>query len=294
MAHRRGYGYVLFVSLFELLKGFGGYFADFREIFVVILVALAAARPKLRPGTVVIGLLLCGFLLTLGSVWSAIKADYRAYLSQGPGLEARFAYLSDQISGLNEARILAGFDAMVKRHQYVDFLAATMRNVPAVVPFENGALIGSVVMHVLQPRLLFPDKAPLPDDTEITVRYSGVGVDLGGNAANTSISLGYVAELYVDLGVIGTLAAMLILGFIFGRSVRYLSRSAALPAILNSGLTLVLMMSVASFDESLAKMIGAFITSFAAILALRGLLPYFLNRFVPKAGILNKYGPRST
>jgi hypothetical protein len=136
-------------------------------------------------------------------------------------------------------------------------------------------------MHLLQPRLLFPDKPPLPNDSEITARYSGVRVTAGGNAIATSISMGYVAELYVDFGLAGTLVAIFMLGLVFGGSVKYLTSSTALPAVVNSGLALVLMMSVVSFEQALPKMIGAFVTTFAVVLALRFLLPYLLNKHGP-------------
>ena len=300
MVQRRGFIYLVLVTLFELLKGLSGFFSDFKEIFFVILVVLVAANPRLKPRVVVACLLLSGVLLTLGAIWSVIKTDYRNYITQNSTqqviivpLGERLTYLADRFFGVDEATIRRGFVQMVKRIQYVDFLAATMRNVPAVVPFENGALIGSTIMHVLQPRLLFPDKPPLPSDTQITVRYSGIRVDAGGNAEGTSISLGYVAELYVDLGIIGTLVAMLILGFLFGRSVRYITSSTALPAIVNFGFALMLMMTVTSFEEALIKMIGAFFTVFAAILALRKLLPYLLTKYGPRATFSNRYNPRA-
>ena len=116
-------------------------------------------------------------------------------------------------------------------------------------------------------------------------RYSGLALDAGGNAVNTSISLGYVAELYVDFGRVGALAAMFVLGFVFGRSVRYLTASAASSAIVNSGLALVLMMSVASFELALVKMIGVYVTTFAVVWALgQFLLPYLLNMWGLTAG----------
>ena len=174
---------------------------------------------------------------------------------------------------------------MVQRWQYVDLLAATMRNVPANRPFEDGALMGASVMHVLQPRLLFPDKPPLPSDTEIAVRYSGIGFNVGGNAANTSISLGYVAELYVDFGFVGALAGMFILGFLFGRSVRFLTSPCALPAIVSSGLALMLMMSVLFFEQALLKMIGAFLTTFVVVLALRRFFLPYLKEIWSGSGI---------
>jgi hypothetical protein len=283
LSQRRGLAYLLVVAGFEFVKGFGGFFADFKEVFVVLLVGVAGAAPKIRLSTAVIGCMLIGLVLTLGTFWSAIKTDYRDYITQGFGqqivipLEERLAYLTNRLMEFDESTFYVGIERLVRRLAYVDFLAATMRNVPASRPFEDGALVGAAVMHVLEPRLLFPDKPPLPSDTEIAVRYSGLGLDLGNNAIDTSISLGYVAELYVDFGIAGTLGAMVLLGFTFGRAVRYILLRDKLPTIVNYGLALMLMMSAASFEQALSKQVGAFITTFAVILVLMRLLPYLLS-----------------
>lgn len=178
-----------------------------------------------------------------------------------------------------------GFARLVSRWGYVDLLAATMSHVPAAVPFQDGALIGAAVMHVLQPRLLFPDKPPLPSDTDNAIRYSGIQYDLGGNARETSISLGYVAELYVDFGRLGALAAMFVLGLVFGRTFRFITSSRSLPAIVNYGLAVMLMMPVMLFEEALVKMLGDFLIILLAVLAVRKfVLPYLLEWFRPPIG----------
>ena len=114
-----------------------------------------------------------------------------------------------------------GFDRLAQRWGYVDFLAATMRNVPAHVPYENGALIGAAVMHVIEPRLLFPDK-PRLDDNQLTAKYAGFRLD-ARTSSGTSVGLGYVAELYIDFGVPGTIVVMFVLGFLGGRCFRFVS-----------------------------------------------------------------------
>src|SRR5436190_22679900 len=101
--------------------------------------------------------------LTLGAFWSAIKIDYRAYLSGvaayeqavAAPVEDRLAFLKDRASDADAKTMLFGLEAMARRWNYIDLLAATMDNVPVHVPFENGALVGATIMHVLQPRLLF-------------------------------------------------------------------------------------------------------------------------------------------
>jgi hypothetical protein len=284
-AQRRGLVYVVLIASFELIKGITGFFAEFKEVFVVILIGVVAASPRVKPRTAMIGLVLAGATLAMGAFWSAIKADYRTYVSEGSWqqsalvpLEDRLDYLAHRVSETDAETMEFGFDILVRRWGYVDLLSATISNVPAKVPYENGALIGASVMHMLQPRLLFPDKPPLASDTDVAIRYSGIGFNEGGNAATTSISLGYVTELYVDFGVVGALAVTFLLGLLLGCAVKYLMASTALPAIVNSGLAIVLAISVASFEEALAKMIGAAVTSFVVILALRSsFLPYLLN-----------------
>ena len=118
-----------------------------------------------------------------------IKEDYRGFVSQGSGeqvvlvsLEERLAYLTDRIGDVDWEMMSDGLGYLVMRLGYVDYLSATMRNVPSRVPFQDGAQIGATVMHVLQPRLLFPDKPPLPSDTEVVQKYTGIHFGVSSSA----------------------------------------------------------------------------------------------------------------
>jgi hypothetical protein len=170
-----------------------------------------------------------------------------------------------------------GFDQLAKRWGYVDFLAATMRNVPARLPFEDGAKVGATIMHVLQPRFIFPDKPPLPSDSDVTQKYTGIHYGRS-SSEGTSVSLGYLAELYIDFGILGTLVAMFILGVLLSLCVRFVCSSSSLPTIVSHGLAVMLVMSVIMFDQALAKTVGAFVTTVAVIVVLRRFLfPFLLS-----------------
>jgi hypothetical protein len=80
---RRGLAYILLVTIFEVVKGFTGFFADFKEIFIILFVAFAAGTPRLGPRAAMTGVVLAGIVLLLGAFWSAVKTDYRKYVSQG-------------------------------------------------------------------------------------------------------------------------------------------------------------------------------------------------------------------
>lgn len=288
MAQRRGFKYLLLVACLEIVRGFTGYFSDFKTVLFVILVGLFSARPKLGPRSVLAGLAVAMVLLLLGAWWSAIKKEYRTYVSMGSRqqvvlvpVEDRLAFLARKMFEANGATISQGFELLAQRWGYLDFLASTMRNVPSRLPFEDGARIGDAVMHVLQPRLLFPDKPPLLSDSDVLQKYTGIYYGQS-SGADTSVSLGYVAELYIDFRAGGTIAAMFLLGLLVGLAFRWLCSSFAMPMLVNYGLAVMLTTSVTQFDQSLIKTAGAFVTTFLAVLILkRFLLPPLLKMMGP-------------
>src|SRR5262249_34563878 len=150
-------------------------------------------------------------------------------------------------------------------------LAATINNVPQFIPFQEGAQIGTTILHVLEPRLLFPDKPNPPSDTEVAVRYSGINFEAGGNAATTSISLGYVAELYVDFGYPGIMVGAFLFGLSFSYCVSRILIYRSLPFLVNSGLAVMLMLQCISFEQSLLKTVGGFLTMLIMIVGLQKL-----------------------
>jgi hypothetical protein len=283
-AQRRGYKYLLLIVGAEVVSGFTGYFGDFKEVFIVVLLGLFSTRVKIDARAMVTGFLVSAAVLFLGIFWSAVKEDYRAFINLGSKeqvvlvpLEDRLTYLMNKGLSVDSDAIGRGLQTLVMRWAYVDFLAATMRNVPSRVPFQDGAQIGGTVLHVVQPRFLFPDKPPLPSDTEVTQKYTGIFFGRS-TSASTSISLGYLAELYVDFGIAGALGAMLVFGLVVGRLFKVVSSSGPLPVTVQFGLGVMLLMPLMQFEHALVKMVGAFLTTLIVILVLRRfVLPLLLN-----------------
>ncbi len=286
MAQRRGFGYLLAVTVLEVVNGFTGYFSDFRLVFFVLIVATFAGGPRLSPRRVFFGSGIIVVLLILGAWWSAIKDPYRHYLDQGSRqqvvlvpIEDRIAFLLNKLSEVDVETMSWGFEKLEQRIGYVDYLAATMRHIPANMPFQEGAQIGATVMNVLEPRLLFPDKPPLESDSKVLEKYTGIHFGKS-SSAGTSVSLGYVAELYVDFGVLGAVVGTFIMGLLAGRAFRSVMSSGLMPVSINQGLAVMLAMTITQFDELLIKIVGSFTTVFVAILVLRRfILPSLLTFF---------------
>jgi hypothetical protein len=170
--------------------------------------------------------------------------------------------------------VAEGFDRLVSRHGYIEFLGLTMQNVPSGIPHENGQLTLSVLKHIATPRFLFPDKPQLPSDTEIMAKYTGLPFTWD---ENTSISIGYLGELYIDFKYWGGLVAVAVFGWLVGFVYRSLRDYAASPALITAGFCLMAALPIAYFGTAYVKLIGSFAFSSAiAITVQRYGLPIVL------------------
>ena len=276
------------VIAFEIIFGMTGFFAQFKNSLLTLIVAAVAARPKLirRDQFFVAGSL--ALLILVAIFWSAIKMEYRHFVNRGTGAQVVLVPLSDRVMYITRSAInfsaedfMQGFDLLVKRHGYIEFLGLTMDYVPGPMPHENGALTFAVLRHISMPRFIFRGKAPLPSDTEITARYTGLG-SIGNQ--NTSISIGHLGELYVDFGLIGGALAMMVIGLLASRVYSALRAARRPLSLLNAGLCLMVVLPLAYFGTAYAKLIGAFVFSTAIAIAFQRvaipMLPANLKRLM--------------
>jgi hypothetical protein len=142
------------------------------------------------------------------------------------------------------------------------------------MPHENGALFWDAVSRPVMPRLLFPDKEAI-DDSVRTNHYTG---GLSGTSEGTSISLGYVAESYIDFGTIGMFPALFLVGLLFGRIYRGLLRWRASRGLLGMGLASAVLTGGAALENSFTKTFGGVAVALLVAVLLAGLV---LPRWAP-------------
>jgi hypothetical protein len=280
---RRGFGYLVAVSLVEVFIGITGFFSDFKTpIFIIAFAAIAAGhRPKVRDAVLVS--MLAGALLVMGSFWSEVKMDYRIYSSGGSQqqefvvpLSDRLDYLVQEAKTFDGERFSDGFDRMLRRQSYIDFLSATMSYVPEVVPHEHGMRAWRTLIHVITPRILFPNKPPTEFDTEVTVHYTGLPIRL---REGTSISIGYVGELYIDFGAVGAVIATFVLGLIFGFAYQFLRGRSNGSVLLTYGIRATAVFVLLPFETALIKYVGgAGVAFIAAYMLQRAVAPWLSQR----------------
>ena len=215
----KGVKFMLAAVFFEILVGFTGFLSDFRAVFVFIAIAALAARIRWTAMASAAAVVWISALLTLALFWTSVKAEYRDYVtgsdemtqSINVPLGERMSYLGDRALQIGNIDWGQTSYLLLLRFAYIDIFAQVI-GVAEISPepielrqWRDG------LSHVLQPRFLFPDK-PALSDSEVYMRL--VRADpMEQVRAGTSISVGYMAENYVDLGFPGMLAGIAVLGF---------------------------------------------------------------------------------
>jgi hypothetical protein len=128
------------------------------------------------------------------------------------------------------------------------------------------------------PRFLYPEKPALPSDSAYTRRFAGVPLQEQQDA-QTSVSIGYIAEFYADWGVSGMFASILAYGFWMGLLHRGLRRFIRTPLLVPGGLVTVFLACIA-FEHQFVKGFGALNIGFAVTVLLAALAALILRRIL--------------
>ena len=247
---REGYALLAIALVLEFASGLLGFFSEFKRVLYVLLVAMLTSPGVLSTRRLIATVSVAVFLVVCGTVWTSIKVDYRDFLNQGTGQQEVLVPIPDRVDKLTEllgdvdgAVLENGMENMILRVSYVTYFAQTMINVPANVPYENGALWMGAIKHVFLPRLFFPNKAVI-NDSERTQFYTGQRVSGTEEGEGTSITIGYLGESYIDFGPIGMFVPVFILGICWGLAYRYLvKRSPSLLLGFSMAGTLIVFMA---------------------------------------------------
>ena len=264
-AQGRGRGRLFPVAfLLELVTGIGAYFADFKTVFFITLFAAIASGIRISPRTLLGSGTLVALTAALGIVWTAVKGEFRTFVSGGQAEQiitvdymTRLAKLYELAANLDLEALMSAADQFLRRLSYVEFFSVVLINVPALLPHTLGAILWDAVIRPFMPRLLFVDKDEI-DDTARTNLYTG---DLAGSSEGTSISLGYIAEAYIDFGAFGMFAALAAIGLFYGAIYRILLRWRLSRGLLGIAVATAVLASVSPLENSFTKVFGSVIVS---------------------------------
>lgn len=276
---------ISFVS--ELILGFTGYFSSFKNVVFFSLISILSLTPRVTPGRVLISTVLGVFVIALGLFWTSIKGDYRKFLSGGQRAQIvtvsaaeSLEYVYSSFSAARNTPVEIILESFINRLQYTRMIQLVMDYIPRHLDHQQGKQWQDAIRHILQPRILFPDKPPL-DDSAVTSKYTGLrwaGADEG-----TSISIGYVAESYVDYGIPLMYIPVAILAFLVGLLYRNITRQPRQYALLFYVTSIVLFIRFSHIETSYTKIIGGLITTFLVyILIIKTVVFPFLWNFISR------------
>ncbi len=277
--------YLLAAFFFEVSIGMISFFAEFKQPFIILIIVYLTLGRKLTFNTCLKVGVLFVWLIGMGIVWSSVKPEYRNFINEGTGeqvvtvpVSARINKIKELYLGFSKNSFADGAERLADRLSYVEFFAMAHDNVPRIMEHENGALLWAAIRHVLMPRIFFPSK-PVVDQTGLTTRYTGVSF-----GPNTAVSLGYMAENYIDFGVPGMYVPVFVLGCIWGLMYRYFLVHAKLK-IFGFILATAVLVNANSFGINLVILVGGLTMNFLMMVFFMYLVVPILVGWLSRSGV---------
>ncbi|MCK7590223.1 hypothetical protein M0G43_06540 [Subsaxibacter sp. CAU 1640] len=271
----------------EILLGFTGYFSAFKDFIIIIVLAILTIRVELGTKALIRFSFISVLLLGFGLMWTAIKIDFREYLSGGT--ETQTVVVSktdainkffDEISGVSFEDMSLASDALLDRISYIEFFSIVLKVVPEYIPHQNGEIIEESVSFYLKPRIFFPNK-PVIDDSDHTNKFTTLELADDGKASH---SIGFMTDAYIDFGPFGMMGLLLILGSVFGWSMRILIvRSPNIVWAIIFIIPFYFLLSVYSFN--MMKVIGNFVTYIIPVYFFRNYAYKLFDRYLRYKGV---------
>lgn len=273
----------ILVFAFEFSLSIGGFFASFKEVFFYSLFGIAISRTRLGARILVPSAILGAVMIAIGITWTAIKGEYRSFANDGSGQQVVVVGYSDRIAEigrllgeLNRDKLNAATGSFFERLMYYQFFGAAAANVPSAIPYTGGEIWGEAFSRPFMPRLFFPDKREI-NDSDLTNAYTGLGVSTAEQG--TSISLGYMAEAYIDFGPVLMFAAIAGLGVGVGCFYRWLLRQPGPLVVFGTSLAPFALMPAHVAETSILKLASTlFLTVIACVITLKILCPMILRK----------------
>ncbi len=183
--------------------------AMFHDLLTWIIFIGAVIAIKFKPNITLKAIVAVAFVL-LAVIIQQLKGDYRkaAWGEGDSGLET-FEKIYDK---KQENNGIFNFESLAQSNVRINqgfIVTNIMNNVPAKVPFADGAELYQILEAAFLPRILAPNKLSA-GDREIFMKYSGMRIRRG-----TSMGLSSMGDAYINFGVFGGCIFMFCLALLF-------------------------------------------------------------------------------
>lgn len=285
LQRRKKHHYYIIIFILEFVLGIG-YFAGWTPIIFVSLIVLFTTSFPIKRKTIASVSLVVVTLFIVSLVWTSVKGEYRNYLNEGTRQQVVLHSRTDMLKKIGEFvtdldthDLQVAAEPLFQRLSYIDYFAKAIEYVPDYAPHERGSLWGASILHVLRPRVLFPNKPILPADSELTMRFTGE--HMASDMEGTSISLGYMAESYIDFGRYGMFIPVFFIGILWGSMYYYFMTRKGIP-LLAYGFTTTVLISAHLFETAGIKLLGGMLMKFIVMSLVFVILSPALTRLLTK------------
>jgi hypothetical protein len=220
-------------------------------------------------------------MLVVSLMWMSVRVQYRLEFDNETFANSKSAQV-DRMATLStgwwqDAHDLGNdTDKLVDRLWVVYYPALAVSRVPSVLPHTDGSIMWAALQHILSPRVFFPTKAELQNDSEMVRKYSGVRV--ASTEGGTSIAFGYAAESYIDFGLPWMFIPVFLYGMLAGLTYETLSTRIRHDELRAGLLAVIFWLALYLFERSWVKTLGLFGTLVIYLGVPALLLDYYLSR----------------
>ena len=248
----------------EVALGFTGYFSNFKEPLLLAGLAMLETFDTRRVQHWVVSGVLAAVLGTALVTWMGVRGEYRQEIdeqwldaSRTARLQRMQALLTEWLRERDD-RVQHDLDVLADRVWAIYYPSLAIGRVPDVLPHTDGELMAGALLHLVTPRILFPNKPDLPSDSDLVRKYSGIYV--AGVEQNTSIAFGYAAEAYVDFGVPMMFVPVVLFGVFMGAMYEWFLRTLHHRELAITLVTVVFWLALYLFERSFARTVGLSLT----------------------------------
>lgn len=247
----------------EVIVGATGFFSAFKEPLLIGVITMSEQFNARRFGHWFAAGVLAVAVIVGGVLWIGIRGELRGDLLSGVQVSTmqrigRLTELSARWFNSDRWEQRMTLDILVERLWDVYYPALALERVPSVIPHQDGAQLSAALQHIFAPRILFPDKPPLPNESEMVRRYAGVRV--AGEEQGTTIAFGYTIESYIDYGVPMMLMPVFAYGIVMGAAFGMLRRTIKNSELAIAALTTIFLLALHGYNQAWARMLGNSVT----------------------------------
>lgn len=211
---------MILIFSIEVILSFFSIFSSFKDILITIIVSITFFKLLENKKILLNALVTAIVCMYIFFLWQSVKGEYRAYITGGKrnqeivvGQQEALFKLWDLLKNANLTSNPRLWYSTVDRISYIEFFSQAVDNVPSYIPFERGTIWKENILHILQPRIFFPNKKSI-DDSQLVNKYCTQRV--AGASSGVTFSLGFLAESYIDFGRVFMYVPIFIVGWLMG------------------------------------------------------------------------------